>query len=805
MLFSTSKLSISKSILFALLVIVVAVSIVLLPTLRTTNTERRSKAAATGYPITGTFFLRSSVFFDSDETIKTYLQELSNSGIDTIITGLGMTVKDAQGYKDKDELRPGMATYLLLKYAKQYNMKLYFAVGTIGSSNIDPWSVGPNDPNSDPGHLIQYSLESITLLKQRASELGISWSDPTIAGFYLWPESDIANFWGPDTAVIRFYSVLSSKIKSQYPENALKKILISPWKMESATYASAKSQFDTLFNHTQIDIIAPQDSLGTTKVTTLAKNTEHFRALRDSVSAHPGKEGWANIESFQSPQGDNGMLEPATFLKLQGQIASAMPYVTKLITFSYQLTLASDPLFSDYKHSYSVHSPRHDAILRSNLRASYMDTYAKKSDTKLYYCDTVSYTCQQTSVLYNPASHTQTDNPAVSCESNLTAYLSGKTTGACYATEVGCQSNCSKPQQMYYCNTATNACDLTTSQYIPSNHKDPQNNSLCEANLAAYLPGKTSEGCYAMRTDCDAKCPPPQPAGVGRMYFCNTTNYACQQTSGLYLLSTQQSYEQYFSCSENLNTYLPGKTTGACYASASSCQNACVQPGSATNTPIPTATKTPTPTVNQPTTSPTKTPTPTSIASPTPTSGSLLSWLFLTNSPTLTPTVIRTGTPTRTPTPTVKNAAITPTKTPTPTQGSSMLSWLFSTNSPTLTPTISITLTPSPTTKPGIKASPTPTVTYTPTPTQGSLLSWVLPQKASTPTPTYAQPTTTVIPSQQGEAGQSGYTPPDTYEQELRLADSINPPVTDAQEESGVCQFLGAIPIINIISDLFCK
>lgn len=69
------------------------------------------------------------------------------------------------------------------------------------------------------------------------------------------------------------------------------------------------------------------------------------------------------------------------------------------------------------------------------------------------------------------------------------------------------------------------------------------------------------------------------------MYFCDTRDYTCKQTTNTYNPSTQVNFEGFSLCSENLSVFLPGLTTGACFSAKDACQSTCA-PGI---TPQPTS------------------------------------------------------------------------------------------------------------------------------------------------------------------------------------------------------------------------
>lgn len=72
----------------------------------------------------------------------------------------------------------------------------------------------------------------------------------------------------------------------------------------------------------------------------------------------------------------------------------------------------------------------------------------------------------------------------------------------------------------------------------------------------------------------------PVPPVCQNMYYCNTSSYTCQLTSSQY--SVNSPYPRCGNasptCSQNLETNLPGQTTGTCFTSLSACQFSCIAP-----------------------------------------------------------------------------------------------------------------------------------------------------------------------------------------------------------------------------------
>lgn len=63
----------------------------------------------------------------------------------------------------------------------------------------------------------------------------------------------------------------------------------------------------------------------------------------------------------------------------------------------------------------------------------------------LYYCNTNTYTCVETSAAYDTNTHYQCPNSTTTCEQVLNSSLPGQTTGLCYDSLSFCQANCLSP------------------------------------------------------------------------------------------------------------------------------------------------------------------------------------------------------------------------------------------------------------------------------------------------------------------------------------------------------------------------
>ncbi len=405
-------------------------------------------------PITGTFVV-PDLFYSSESAYREFFQELHDTGIDTVILMLtNQLTKNCQSgaYTEQisSRIQAGSPPYIptFIKLAKEFNMSVYFSLGdfAVDSPCFIFHSGDASNEATDKGRLIAMSLRTIDTLKQTVSNSGVSWSDPIIRGFYIYAETDTEYLSVSTYPQVTFLKEMSAKIKQKEPS---KKILYSPFQKESTDYAKSKQAFTNIYSLTSIDIVAPQDSMGSQLTTSYARSSDHFRALKDAVSSYSGKEAWANIESFTPGSDAFVNYIPTTIDKLKQQITAASPYISRMITWMYTHTMLSNPRSDNMAavNQYAVQYTQTNATRRKALRAAYMSSYGILQMTPfptnvctiLYYYHKTSKSCINTSNTYNNAQIDCNGTQAL-CSTNLQTYLPGLTTGICYASLTVCKS-----------------------------------------------------------------------------------------------------------------------------------------------------------------------------------------------------------------------------------------------------------------------------------------------------------------------------------------------------------------------------
>lgn len=412
-------------------------------------------------PISGTF-VSADLGTGKTQDYTDMVNEMKATGIDTVIVPIGEVNRDCNSpsrtFTDHFYLTmPNRGEYIFIEEALKVNLKIIFGLrNSTWSPCIDATKGTPDNPNTDMGHLIAHSTSVAAQLKTYLESKGLNWdTDARIAGFYIPEEIDTFKLSKKFQGNILYFQKVSAKLVGYG-----KPIMISPYQSNGTTYALSKQAFENIIKNTDINIIAPQDSMGTGATTSFQADKEHFRALKDAVNAYPGKniQAWANIETFQSVNKDSTYVAeipgkpvqyiPASIDRIKQQVDTAKPYVTKMINWTYQYDMMS---IAGATNAYAINGWNIQytptlAARRKTLRDNYLSTFGSPDLTvncsKMYVFDIATKQCKATNNLYsNNQQECDSSNHVTSntCTSNLALYP-GSTTGYCYQSEAECQS-----------------------------------------------------------------------------------------------------------------------------------------------------------------------------------------------------------------------------------------------------------------------------------------------------------------------------------------------------------------------------
>jgi hypothetical protein len=332
--------------------------------------------AASNYPLTGTFLVPDTTLH-SEAYYNSFFNNLQEIGMDTVVlqtvghyknncaTGTAEEISYIDQNMDKD-------LKLILKIIKQRNLKLFMGTASIENESCFPIWVGSVGNISTPkGKIIAANIKFYNKVKDYVQSQGWDWNDPNfIQGFYLGHEVDVEQYLN-DQPIVNYFADMTRSLKQAFPNKLL---LASPYKHEKTNYQTAFLAFKNFYSRTSIDIIAPQDSMGTGYVTSYAQNSVQYKALQDASKFYSGKQAWANVETFQKNPSKPSEFIPASILSLSQQISSSKPYVTKQITWIFQHNLASISELN-VTPSWTNQYTQDNATRRLKLRNDYIATY----------------------------------------------------------------------------------------------------------------------------------------------------------------------------------------------------------------------------------------------------------------------------------------------------------------------------------------------------------------------------------------------------------------------------------------------
>ncbi len=379
------KLKTSFIILF--LIILTGLIFLNVNNLNRNKQDLRSKAAESQNsfePISGTF-VDFNYIVDTTKNRPTVsewdslFQEMKNTGIDTVIVmATGFVGKTANGrwyewdYFDNGLKYQDSTTVMerFLNAAFTENINLY--IGLAGNDLVKaPIEEGSKlDINSSRGRIIYRSLQNIKKVKDLCTKYSCDWN--LIKGFYIPQEKELRVFLPPWNATASFFTDISSEVKKSYPD---KKIIISPYQSNGFTFNKLYQSVYSLVQNTNIDIISPQDSVGSGIIKIFATSKINFKALSSAIKDANKKfnktvEAWANIETFNPDQtvsnSANGLYSPPDIYRVTWQIRAVDEYVSKQITWIYTWSLATSPFLNDLNiPQYSSTFARQRTLFRS--------------------------------------------------------------------------------------------------------------------------------------------------------------------------------------------------------------------------------------------------------------------------------------------------------------------------------------------------------------------------------------------------------------------------------------------------------
>jgi len=354
-------------------------------------------------PITGTFIMYDGMD-ESEAGLVRYFNHLKELGVDTIIILASGIVSrnpcnaNASGSLVETNILDSIYQPIqnTLKAARSTGMKVWISNTSTDAACVSFWQGSATDTNTPKGRVLDFSIRLLNQLKNYVASQGWDWNDENfISGIYISQEVVISDY--ANNEKITYYRELSQALRTNFPN---KKQMVSPWKNESITYDQAKINFRALLANTSVDVIAPQDSMGSHLVTTVGRNADQYRGLKDALSenaAYSSRVAWANVESFTAAPGTS-TYDPTNFLQFQSQIISSQPYVQKQVSWILQHAMVTLPEYdvrSSWTNNYTLDKAK-KRILLADAYYDYFVTGRKRNFSLSYIPQTQTVDCVST-------------------------------------------------------------------------------------------------------------------------------------------------------------------------------------------------------------------------------------------------------------------------------------------------------------------------------------------------------------------------------------------------------------------------
>jgi len=164
-------------------------------------------------------------------------------------------------------------------------------------------------------------------------------------GWY-WPNEAAINPYFRDT-FITYVNKCSKKARNQTPDALT---LIAPY---GTRLAVPDNRYVKQLEALDIDIIAYQDEIGVRK-TKVEESAQFYEGLRKAHDRVPRVRMWADVEIFEF-EGEvyRSALIPASFARVEKQLAAVSPYVDTILVYQYQgmMNRHGSPAFAGHRDS----------------------------------------------------------------------------------------------------------------------------------------------------------------------------------------------------------------------------------------------------------------------------------------------------------------------------------------------------------------------------------------------------------------------------------------------------------------------
>lgn len=297
--------------------------------------------------ITASFAQNYDLVFMGEETLVEYLAKLKEAGIMELVIDQAIEFSDYSEHQyislvpiTSTELENGVSSSqikmnagnkleTILDYCETNGMKVFVGPFYDKRHWVNANVITQADADRD-------IAMSINVMNKILELYGTKYPNALHGWYFSW---EINNVDMQQPAKVEILKSMFTKLLTEINRKPIRRpLLMSPYSNETGGMTAA--QYSDMWKGVLTDcpfrtgdILAPQDCIGTAKITSEANYNLWMKAYADAVASKKGMEFWINVELFNISNPTQA--EPFTDGRVEKQLKGAANYATKILSFSY--------------------------------------------------------------------------------------------------------------------------------------------------------------------------------------------------------------------------------------------------------------------------------------------------------------------------------------------------------------------------------------------------------------------------------------------------------------------------------------
>lgn len=294
--------------------------------------------------ITSSFAQNYDLVFMQENTLESYLGKLKEAGImelvidqaiefsdyskDQFISLLPITIEELENGVSPSGviMNAGNKLETILRYCEDNGMKVF--LGPFYDKRH--WSNASQINQTDANRDIAMSKNVMNKIMEL---YGSKYPNALHGWYFSWEINNVDMMQQEKVTILK--SMFTSLLTEINSKSVRRPLLMSPFSNETGgmTAAQYSEMWKGILNDCPFrtgDILAPQDCIGTGKITSAENYNTWMKAYSDAVASKNGVEFGINVEIFTGPNA-----EPFSSGRVKKQLEGAAKYATRILSFSY--------------------------------------------------------------------------------------------------------------------------------------------------------------------------------------------------------------------------------------------------------------------------------------------------------------------------------------------------------------------------------------------------------------------------------------------------------------------------------------